>query len=391
MAKTKRKTRSDKFPLTLHRTGQYCKKIKGKVYYFGKDKQQALHRYLEEATLLHSGLSRECSSENDGITIKSLCNLYLDFQESRVQAGELSVRHNMDQIKSLQGFVRFLGTRRLLKETSTLDLQNYKRKLRKAYDSPHRMNLHIAIMKAMFHWAKKNDVIEKTPNLDAITKAKAIHRTRSTFTAEQIGKLLDGASLQMRAMILLGLNCGFGCTDCSELLWEHVDLEKPRVCYPRRKTGVERDLPLWPETVAALSAIPRKNERVFNTQTGKPWVRMIEGSDKDGNKKHTNNDSIGKGFSKLIKKVGIEKEKGMGFYTLRRTAATLTAASGDPFAVQRLLGHADLTMATTYVQNVSEQTDRAINNTRSLIIQGDSRLGEICACGEHSWAGQCLA
>ena len=52
MAKSnsKRKTHSDKFPLTLHPTGQYCKKIKGKLYYFGVDKQQALQRYLEQAT-----------------------------------------------------------------------------------------------------------------------------------------------------------------------------------------------------------------------------------------------------------------------------------------------------------------------------------------------------
>ena len=36
MAKSnlKRKTRSDKFPLTLHKTGQYCKNIRGKLYYF---------------------------------------------------------------------------------------------------------------------------------------------------------------------------------------------------------------------------------------------------------------------------------------------------------------------------------------------------------------------
>ena len=43
-SKPKRKTRSDKFPLTLHKTDQFCKKINGKLYYFGTDKQKALQR-----------------------------------------------------------------------------------------------------------------------------------------------------------------------------------------------------------------------------------------------------------------------------------------------------------------------------------------------------------
>jgi hypothetical protein len=36
--------------------------------------------------------------------------------------------------------------------------------------------------------------------------------------------------------------------------------------------------------------------------------------------------------------------------------------------VQRLLGHADLRMATRYVQDVSAQTDRVIENSRKYVI-----------------------
>ncbi len=36
-SRSKRKEHSDKFPLTLHPTGRYCKRIRGKLYYFGPD------------------------------------------------------------------------------------------------------------------------------------------------------------------------------------------------------------------------------------------------------------------------------------------------------------------------------------------------------------------
>ncbi len=37
--------------------------------------------------------------------------------------------------------------------------------------------------------------------------------------------------------------------------------------------------------------------------------------------------------------------------------------------VQRLLGYADLQVATRYVQDVSEQTDRVIQNSRMYVCQ----------------------
>ena len=376
MAKTKsnskRKTRSDKFPLTLHPTGQYCKKIKGKLYYFGTDKKIALQRYLEQAAYLHTGRTLPKNFANNGITIRTLCNLYLEHQNSNVGAGQITADHYRDQVKGLRLLVRFLGQHCLVSEISTLDLQNYKRKLLKSYSSAHRVNLNIAIMKAMFHWAKKNDILQNIPNIDAIGKVKVTQKDRPVFTAKQIQRLLDAADTQMRAMIWLGLNCGFGCTDCAELKWEDLDFENKRVQLPRKKTGIGRNLPLWPETVQAINKVPKVGERVFYTSKGNHWVRTIQNISKDGVIKYTSDNAIAKKFSKLKKKIRIKAEKGVGFYTLRRTAATLAAKSGDPFAVQRLLGHADLKMATTYVQDVSEQTDRVINNSRKFIVQDDS-------------------
>ena len=111
MAKTnsKRQKRSDRFPLTLHPTGQYCKKIRGKLYYFGTNKQQAHKRYLEYAASLHSGKPFKYRTSQNSPSIKELCNLYLEHQESRVEIGEIQSRHYFDQISLLKDFVKFVG------------------------------------------------------------------------------------------------------------------------------------------------------------------------------------------------------------------------------------------------------------------------------------------
>ena len=311
-------------------------------------------------------------STDEKISIRNLCNLYLEHQQARMEAGDLTERYYADQVKSLRNFAIHIGPSCLISEIRTMDIQNYRNKLLKKYNSAAGLNLNLAIMKAMFHWAKKNDVVQNIPNIDAVSKAKAIQKERIIFDVKQTEKLIEYASIQMRAMIWLGLNCGFGCTDCAELKWEDLNLKNKRVRLPRKKTGIRRNLPLWPETVRAIKKVPKSGELVFYTSKGNPWVRTIQSIDKHGNVKYTKDNALSKKFSKLLKKTGIKTEKGVGFYTLRRTAATLAARSGDPFAVQRLLGHADLKMATTYVQDVSEQTDRVINNSRKFIIQDDS-------------------
>jgi integrase len=386
MKSSKRKTRSDKFPLTLHPTGRYCKKIKGKIRYFGTDKKRALERYLAQATYLHGAQSLIQKASNGKMTLKQLCDLYLKYQHSRVLAGALpsgllffmlncrtdTPKHYNDQISSLRRLMSFLGQGCKIESISTLDLQNYKRKLQSAYASVDRLNLNISVMKAMFHWARRNDVLENIPNIDAVSKGKVIHQEKYTFNSQQINKLLSAADIKMQAMIWLGLNCGFGCTDCGKLKWRDLDFKSSRVKLARNKTGVRRNLPLWPETIQALKEVPKSGQLVFYTSEGHPWIRTVIKTNGDGEREYTSVNRITPTFSRLMKKVGIHAPKGTGFYALRRTSATMAARSGDPFAAQRLLGHVDLTMATRYVQDVSEEMDRVIENSRKYVLQGEN-------------------
>jgi integrase len=90
----------------------------------------------------------------------------------------------------------------------------------------------------LFHWPKKNDILQRIPNIDPVGRSKIINKQRIVFTQDEINKLLTVAGIKMKAMIYLDLNCGFGCTDCSERQWKHLDLANNRVVFPRGKTGI---------------------------------------------------------------------------------------------------------------------------------------------------------
>ena len=81
-----------------------------------------------------------------------------------------------------------------------------------------------------------------------------------------------------------------------------IYLDNRRVTFARGKTGIDRSLPLWPETVCALKVLPRQNERVFNTSKGNAWVRASKKADEGSRVKYTRDHALSKEFSKLLKK-----------------------------------------------------------------------------------------
>jgi integrase len=152
-------------------------------------------------------------------------------------------------------------------------------------------------------------------------------------------------------MIMLGINAGFGNGDCGRLPLSIVDLDRGVIDYPRPKTGIPRRCALWPETVAAIREAlahrpePKKPELaglVFVTSRGLSWA------------KDTNDCPVAKETAKLLKVLGINGRKGLGFYTLRHTFRTVADESKDQPAVDYIMGHEVPHMSSVYRERISD-------------------------------------
>jgi integrase len=210
---------------------------------------------------------------------------------------------------------------------------------------------------------------------------KVIRRDRReagkrNFTLQECLRILDACDPVMRAMFLLGLNCGFGNFDCSSLPQSAIDWETGWVEHPRAKTEIFRRCKLWPETLETLRTalelrpVPLDDadaDLIFLNKRGKHWVRMES-------KKKTDTDEIGKNswvpyddvtecFSRLLKKLGINGRRSLGFYSARRTFATAGSEAKDPDALRSLMGHSDSSQTGLYVQEISDERLQAVTDT----------------------------
>ena len=224
-------------------------------------------------------------------------------------------------------------------------------------------------IRTIFKFAFENDLIGKpvrfgqaftAPTKASLRKDK-LTRPARILEADEIRALLDVANIQMRAVILLALNAGYGNSDIATLPTRALDLEAGWVSYPRPKTAVERRCPLWPETIKAIEKYlptrttpnnPEDSDLVFITQRGNRWVRFR--GDQRGWQ-----DSLSLLFGNLLAKLGF-KRNGVNFYSLRHTFATQAGESTDQVAVDSIMGHVDPSMGANYRHGVSNDRLKAV-------------------------------
>jgi integrase len=354
------------YPLTPHPSGQWCKKIRGKLYYFGSwdDPEGALAKYLEQKDHLHAG--RKPHTDADGTTVKEMVNKFLNAKQASVESGELAPRTWQDYKDACDLLIQHFGKGRLIDDLDADDFGELWKKLARKL-GPTTVRNAIQRIRVVFKFAVENGLTErairygqnfKRPSQKTLRLERA-RKGAKLFTPEEIYRLLGIASVPVKAMILLGINCGMGNADCGVLPLSAVDLDNARIDFPRPKTGIPRRCPLWPETALAIHAAldcrpaPKKEEHaglVFLTKYGKPWAKL------------TADNTLAKEMGKLLKALGIDGRKGLGFYTLRHTFRTVADESKDQPAVDFIMGHEVPHMSAVYRETISDDRLRAVTD-----------------------------
>lgn len=364
MATEKREKPYPSFPLRWHPSGYWCKKIKGRVFYFGPrwgSWEAALEQYEREASDLHAGRS----PKPQGLTVTELADIWIEAQEAKLNAGELSDRTFRDYFREAARVVKVAG-HLVVESMAPTNFGEIRKQIVSGVGVTAAAN-RTRIARMIFRFAETEDLIPgrvkfgtqfSEPSAKAKKKARAQSRRNHglrMFQAEEIRRILFTASPSWRAMVYLGINCGYGNTDLSEFTRALI---APEVDYPRPKTGEERRSILWPETLDAIHHVERPapaspgfGARVFLTKTGQPWVRA----------QGYVNDEIAKQFAKLLDSLGL-KRPGLNFYALRHTFSTIAEECADPPAHRLLMGHSDNSMAASYRERIDDSRLRRITD-----------------------------
>jgi integrase len=354
------------FPLFAHAAGVWAKKIRGKLHYFGPwdDPEGALKKYNGQAEALHAGRTPK-PDPGEGCTIKALCNEFLGAKEDAVNSGELSPRTWRAYKSACDLLVAHFGKGRLVEDLGPKDFAGLRNKMAERWGVVY-LGVVVQEVRSVFKYAFDAELIDrpvrtgpgfKAPARKVLRLHKAARGPR-LFTADEIHRMLAAAGVQMKAMILLGINCGFGNADCGKLPLSALDLEKGVIDYPRPKTGIPRRCALWPETVRAIrEALARRPEPrdpgdaglVFITRYGRSWVCA------DGHP-YANVKQVGR----LLRKLGINGRHRLGFYTLRHTFRTVADEAKDQPAADFIMGHEVPHMSAVYRETISDARLRAV-------------------------------
>lgn len=333
------------FPLYQHASGQWAKRICGKLYYFGSwradpDGTAAMLDYQERLPWLLKG--REPPDKERGrYTVRDVVNLFLTRKKRRLEAGELAPL-SYDRYKRVGEVVRdFFGAATPSRSLADDDFERLRSSMAKRL-GPVALNNDIGTVRSMFQFGQRRGLVSRKLNFKECferppAKVLRMHRdsqkSRRQFTPAEILALLKVAQPNTRVMILLGIQAGFGNTECTLLPLDCLKREPGWLNYARTKTGTMRRIPLWQETIDAINAAIACRPQPKHLEDARLLLLSSRGNSLVAGH---HGDRVNRAFTDAMKACGLT---GRSFYDLRRNFRTIAKRAKEPEALCSIMGH----------------------------------------------------
>jgi integrase len=165
-------------------------------------------------------------------------------------------------------------------------------------------------------WCDQNPVVQ-------VRKPPASKWRRRFLSDGERNALLEQTrpNLHLHAAVLLSLSTGIRQGELYKLTWSDLDTESRWAILPECKNGDPRGVPLTENVLAAILALPRRSEHVFDFDLTKAWRRALQAAQ-------------------------IEDFR---WHDLRHSAASqLIVGGANHVQVAELLGHKTLSMVKRY-------------------------------------------
>lgn len=353
-------------PLFQHSNRQWCKKVKGRLRYFGTDLDAALKRWADEKDHLLAGY--EPPRIDGKPSLSELANLYLADSRDRVKAGVVRADHTNENKVMLEIVVGAVGGHAKPDTMTPPQWQSVRSALSSGKSgkavAQATLKGRLARCRAFVNWCLKHKHIKAidtantlAPPAKRLLRREATAKGKRLWDAADLRKVLDAAPVELKPVLLLGINCGMGSSDIAAITRSQWRAGQEFLDCPRNKTGIDRRVWLWPETRQALAAAIAKratpsrqkyDNRLLLTRRGLPWSRAETTGTVE---------QVSRQLAEVKAAAGVTKGH---HYDLRRTFRTVASETCDLEAIDHCMGHQGKGEGATYLQGISDERIRRV-------------------------------
>lgn len=342
---------------------------------------------LTDAETQHQNVTEQARG---GVPISQAWERYKASNE-RPDAGNATLRQYGFQWERFRGWLaKHKPNVKTLADIAPGMAQEYAGHLAGANVSANTFNKHIGLLALVFRVLADDAGITSNP-WERITRKKQRSNGRRELTTEELRRIVQASSGELRLLLAIGIYTGLRLGDCATLRWDEVDLARGRILRIPNKTasnGIAVKIPLFRDLAGALSDAKQtargehvlpESAAIYNsgsdTLTDRVQRHLFNAGidchasgtgyqierDTDGNPVMTDAGNV------KLTHTGKRAVVRVGFHSLRHSFVSLCREANAPLSVvESIVGHSNPAMTRHYSHTSDIEADKAVQALPTL-------------------------